>query len=169
MAVDDGADAATVAGEARRVLATARYLTLATADAEGRPWATPVWFAERDCTEFVWVSRPGARHSVNVALRPAVGLAVFDSTAPVGAASAVYVEAEATEVGPDERAAALAVYNRRTAEQGLRRWTEQDVTGAAQFRLYRARATRVDVLDEHDRRVQVRTGTRAGTTSTTDG
>ncbi|MGW6130655.1 pyridoxamine 5'-phosphate oxidase family protein [Cellulomonas sp. NPDC055163] len=155
MAVDDGADGATVADEARRVVAAATYLTLATADARGRPWATPVWFAERDCAEFVWVSRPGARHSVNVAEQPAVAVVVFDSAVAVGGAAAVYVEAEAGEVGPDDRAAALAVYNRRTAEQGLRTWTAQDVTGAAQFRLYRARASHVYVLDEHDGRVEV--------------
>ncbi|WP_258723282.1 pyridoxamine 5'-phosphate oxidase family protein [Cellulomonas sp. NS3] len=155
MAVDDGADAATVADEARRVLAASAYLTLATADADGRPWATPVWFASREWAELVWVSRPGARHSVNLAGRPAVGIAVFDPTAAVGTASAVYVEAEAAEVGPDGRAAALDVYDRRTSAQGLRRWTEQDVTGPAQFRLYRAVATHVYVLDEHDGRVQV--------------
>lgn len=155
MAVDDGADTATVADEARSVVAAATYLTLATADAQGRPWATPVWFAERDCAEFVWVSRPGARHSVNLAGRPSVALAVFDPAVAVGGAAAVYVEAEAAEVGPDDRADALAVYNGRTAEQGLRTWTAQDVTGAAQFRLYRARATHVYVLDEHDGRVEV--------------
>ncbi|GEA88874.1 pyridoxamine 5'-phosphate oxidase family protein [Cellulomonas cellasea] len=155
MAVDDGADDATVADEVRRVVSAATYLTVATADAEGRPWATPVWFAARDCAELVWVSRPGARHSVNIAARPAVAVVVFDSAAAVGEAAAVYVEAEAAEIGPDGRAAALAVYNRRTAEQGLRAWTEDDVTGAAQFRLYRARTTRVWVLDEHDGRVEV--------------
>ena len=155
MAVDDGADGATVADEARQVVAAARYMTVATADAEGRPWATPVWFAERDCTEFLWVSRPGARHSLNVAARPGLALVVFDSTVAVGGAAAVSGVAAAAAVGPHDRAAALAVYNRRTAAQGLRTWTEQDVTGAAQFRLYRARAAHVYVLDEHDGRVEV--------------
>ncbi|WP_371808308.1 pyridoxamine 5'-phosphate oxidase family protein [Agromyces sp. Marseille-P2726] len=39
---------------ARHVIEANEYLTLATADATGRPWATPVWFAERDLREFVW-------------------------------------------------------------------------------------------------------------------
>lgn len=39
------------------------FMTLATADADGLPWATPVWFAHVDCAEFLWVSRPEARHS----------------------------------------------------------------------------------------------------------
>ncbi|MCO1654129.1 pyridoxamine 5'-phosphate oxidase family protein [Pseudonocardia humida] len=155
MAVAESVDAGTAAAEARRVVAANTYMTLATADGDGRPWATPVWFADRDCAEFVWVSRPGARHSRNIAGRPAVGIAVFDSTVAVGGAAAVYAEAEAEEVGPDERAAALAVYNERAREQGIGSWDEQRVVGASQFRLYRARASRVYVLDEHDGRVEV--------------
>jgi len=160
MAVRQGVDAGTVAAEARRVLAATTYLTLATADADGRPWATPVWFAvpagaELRGLDFVWVSRPGARHSVNIAHRSAVGIVVFDSAVAVGDAAAVYLEAEAGEVDPDENAAALAVYNARTREQGLPSWTERQVTGEARFRIYRARASRVYVLDEHDGRVEV--------------
>ena len=98
---------------------------------------------------------PGARHSANIAGRSAVGIVVFDSTVAVGGAAAVYVEAEAEEVGPDDRAAALAVFNGRAQEQGIGSWSERDVSGAAQFRIYRARASRVYVLDEHDGRVEV--------------
>jgi predicted pyridoxine 5'-phosphate oxidase superfamily flavin-nucleotide-binding protein len=31
--------------DAHAILEANQYLTLATADAAGRPWATPVWFA----------------------------------------------------------------------------------------------------------------------------
>jgi pyridoxine/pyridoxamine 5'-phosphate oxidase len=153
MAVGESVDVGTAADEARRVVAANAYMTLATADADGRPWATPVWFAALDCADFVWVSRPGARHSANIAGRSAVGIGV-DSTVAVGGAAAVYVEAEAEEVGPDDRAAALAVFNGRAQEQGIGSWSERDVSRAAQFRIYRARASRVYVLDEHDGRVE---------------
>lgn len=155
MAVGQSVDAGTAADEARRVVAANAYMTLATADADGRPWATPVWFAALGCADFVWVSRPGTRHSANIAGRSAVGIVVFDSTVAVGRAAAVYVEAEAEEVGPDERAAALAVVNGRAQEQGIGSWGERDVSGVAQFRIYRARASRVFVLDELDGRVEV--------------
>lgn len=156
MAVDRGTDTGTAVREAHRVLAANAYMTLATADADGRPWATPVWFAARDLDVFLWVSRPGSRHSRNIAARAAVGIVVFDSTAAVGDASAVYVEAQAREVGPDERDAGLVVFNGRAQEQGIGLWTERDVTEPAQFRLYRATASRVHVLDEHDGRIAVR-------------
>ena len=89
------------ADAARRMIEANSYLTLATADASGRPWATPVWFAHAESEagyEFVWVSKPGARHSQNVAARPEIAIVVYDSTVPVGGAAAVYVEAVAAEV-----------------------------------------------------------------------
>ncbi|MEN3265406.1 hypothetical protein [Pseudonocardia sp.] len=73
----------------------------------------------------------------------------------VGGAAAVYIEAEAERSAPSDRAAALAVFNGRAQEQGIGSWSERDVSGAAQFRIYRARASRVYVLDEHDGRVEV--------------
>ncbi len=145
------------ADAARRLIEANSYMTLATADSAGRPWATPVWFAHAavDGDEFVWVSRPGARHSQNIAGRPAVAIAIFDSTVPLGGAAAVYVEAVASEVAADERAAALAVYNERSVARDIRPWQEADVTGFAPHRLYRARASAVFVLDDRDQRIPV--------------
>jgi hypothetical protein len=133
---------------ARRLIDGGTYLTLATADGNGVPWASPVWYAG-DGAQFVWVSRPGARHSRNIAARPEVGLVVFDP--PTG----VYADAVAEEVPAADRPAALAVYCGRSRDRGLPEWSEADVTGAAQHRLYRARTTHLFVLDEHDRRVPV--------------
>lgn len=155
MAVRQGATTTEVQDEARRVLATNRYLTLATADADGRPWATPLWFATGDGRTFFWLSRPGARHSRHLTARPSVGLTVFDSTAPFGEAAALYAEAAAEEVPEPDRAAALEVVCARGLEHGLGAWDEARVTGPAPFRLYRARATRVFVLDDRDGRVDV--------------
>ena len=140
---------------ARRVIAANDYMTLATADRDGRPWATPVWFAERDGREFVWVSRPGARHSLNIADRPEIALAIFDSTVTPGEGVGVYVEAVAEQVDEVGRADALAVYSARSVARGIREWQESDVAGSAPHRIYRARAMHVWVLDEHDQRVPV--------------
>jgi hypothetical protein len=154
MAVEQGAQSG-AADEARRVVAANRYLTLATLDVGGQPWATPVWFATRDVHELFWLSRPGARHSRNLAAHPAVGLVVFGSTAAFGEAAALYAEAVAEEVGADDRADALAVVDQQARLHGLDAWAEEEVTGSAQFRLHRARVTRAWVLDDRDRRVEV--------------
>jgi nitroimidazol reductase NimA-like FMN-containing flavoprotein (pyridoxamine 5'-phosphate oxidase superfamily) len=147
-----------VDAEAARALVDASsYLTLATADADGRPWASPVWFAHDGYATFVWMSQPGARHSRNVAARPEVALVFFDSTVAPGQRNAVYVEAVAGIVPDAELAAAVAVYRERSVARGLEPLAVDEVSGDAPWRLYRARASAVYVLeDEHDRRVPVR-------------
>lgn len=150
-----GRDPATVA---REIIDANRYMTLATADGEGRPWATPVWYAHRGYTELLWVSRPEARHSRNLAVRPEVGIVIFDSTVPEGGGQAVYVEALAEEVGEAEREEGIAVISRRSEAGGAASWSVADVTGPAPLRLYRARASAHFVLAAEDRRIPVRLG-----------
>ncbi|MEV4019513.1 pyridoxamine 5'-phosphate oxidase family protein [Nonomuraea angiospora] len=89
-----------------RLLTDNRYLVLATADRQGRPWAAPVFFAARDEDRLFWVSAPDSRHSRNIAERPDVAITVFDSHAPTGGA-------EALLPGGDRRA--LRQRHRRTA------------------------------------------------------
>ena len=131
------------------------YMTLATADRDGNPWASPVWYAHAGYREFLWVSRPDARHSRNLAARPQLGIVIFDSTASVGAAQAVYVEAVAKELTGADRDEAIALYSRRSENLGARQWASADVIAPAALRLYRASASAHFVLDEHDRRVPV--------------
>ncbi|WP_062437145.1 pyridoxamine 5'-phosphate oxidase family protein [Herbidospora daliensis] len=94
-----------------RLLAESRYLVLATADGQGRPWATPVFFAAFDENRLFWVSSPDSRHSRNLAERSEVAVTVFDSHAPVGRAEALYLEATASPA--DDPAAAVAALNAR--------------------------------------------------------
>jgi nitroimidazol reductase NimA-like FMN-containing flavoprotein (pyridoxamine 5'-phosphate oxidase superfamily) len=139
----------------RAIVDANAFMTIATADADGTPWATPVWFSHRAYAELVWVSRPGARHSRNIAARPEVGIVVFDSTVVPGEGRAVYAEARAGEVPAEALDDLLSVYAERSVAQGLRVWTIDDVTGDAPHRLFVARTTAAYVLDERDRRQPV--------------
>jgi Pyridoxamine 5'-phosphate oxidase len=141
--------------EASAIIDGNAYMTLATADARGVPWASPVWFAHEGYTEFLWVSRPGARHSHNIAVRAEVGIVVFDSTVPIGNGRAVYMEATAGAVPDQDVARGIETFSQRSQAQGGAAWTAADVTGDAQFRLYRALAAQHFLLDEHDHRVPV--------------
>jgi nitroimidazol reductase NimA-like FMN-containing flavoprotein (pyridoxamine 5'-phosphate oxidase superfamily) len=131
------------------------YLTLATADASGRPWATPVWFAHVGYRDFLWVSDPQAGHSRNIAVRPEVGIVIFDSHQPTGSGEGVYMEAVAAELAGSELDAAIEAFSRRSEEQGAPAWTRADVEAPARHRLYRARVTQHYVNDERDRRTPV--------------
>ena len=140
---------------ARVLVAENSYVTLATAAADGTPWVTPVWFAPRGLEVFVWASKPGARHSRNIAENPHVSLVIFDSSRAPGDGSALYVAARAELVpgaGFDE---ALAVYNARSIERGLGEWDPAKLRDPARHRLYRAIALESFVLDDHDERIRV--------------
>jgi uncharacterized protein YhbP (UPF0306 family) len=140
---------------AREIIDSIRYMTLATADSDGRPWAAPVWYAHVGYSDFLWVSRPEARHSRNLASRPRLAIVIFDSTVPVGGAQAVYVEAEAEELSGAKREQGIAIYSRRSQAHGAGEWRGADVIAPAPYRLYRARASEHFVLQANDRRILV--------------
>jgi len=136
-----GRDAAAIA---REVLDANLYMTLATADASGRPWATPVFFTADGPTRFYWISSPDARHSRNIEERPEVGIVVFDSRVAIGTAEAVYLTGTAAQVGEDELAACAELYGSRLPE--ARRFEPDELLAPAPFRLYRATITHHDIL-----------------------
>jgi nitroimidazol reductase NimA-like FMN-containing flavoprotein (pyridoxamine 5'-phosphate oxidase superfamily) len=141
---------------ARGVIDANAYMTLATADGDGRPWASPVWFAHDGYTSFYWASKPDARHSRNLAIRPHVAIVIFDSKVAVGEARAVYIEAEAEQLSEAEQERAIEVFSHRSEAHGAGRWTSGDLTAPAPHRLYRATASAHFLLTADDRRVPVR-------------
>lgn len=129
---------------ARQVIDANKYLTLGTVGDDGGPWVTPVYYTPRDYRHFYWVSHPDAVHSRNVHARPRVRIVIFDSSVRIGAAEAVYLDAEAAPVPDTELAEAAAFYSGRYPE--LPRFGPDQLSGPAPFRLYRAVATSAEVL-----------------------
>jgi nitroimidazol reductase NimA-like FMN-containing flavoprotein (pyridoxamine 5'-phosphate oxidase superfamily) len=154
------ADDVELAALARAIIDDNRYMTLATADEAGRPWASPVYFAVDGYREFVWVSRPESTHSRNLAVRPDCGIVIFDSTVPVDTGQGVYVSATAEELtGPDAERA-IATFSRRSQMHGGDEWTLGHVLPPAEFRLYRAIASEHSVIRAGSRRTPVELGPR---------
>jgi len=138
---------------ARSIVDTNRFMALGTADRDGTPWVSPVWYAPLSYSEYIWVSRPGTRHSRNLAERPQIAITIYDSHRP-GDWSAVYLAAIAEELEHVDEG--LEAFNRRSEAQGLRAWSRAEVAPPGGFRLYRAIATEQFVLDDHDARLPVR-------------
>jgi len=144
-----------LASMARGMVDGGSYMTLATANHSGRPWASPVWYAHAGYREFFWVSSPQARHSKNLAGRPQAGIVIFDSRTPIGTGQAVYLDATAAEVTGDDVARGIEVFSAKSQAQGASGWSLADVQAPARHRLYRAIASEVFVLDGHDQRIAV--------------
>jgi nitroimidazol reductase NimA-like FMN-containing flavoprotein (pyridoxamine 5'-phosphate oxidase superfamily) len=124
------------------------FMTLATADADGTPWASPVWFcAGERAAELYWVSRPGSRHSRNIAQRPEVAVVVFDSRVRPGEADALYMEARARELDGAELQRGIAIFSAASVARLDRAWTIDDVQPPAELRLYRADVAQHWLLD----------------------
>jgi uncharacterized protein YhbP (UPF0306 family) len=141
------------ASVARRLVEENMYMTIASADADGRPWVSPVWYAPASDTKFLWVSAPEARHSRNISIRPKIAIVIFDSTVPIGAAEALYVEAVAEQLSDGSLDEAIATFSRRSQACGARPWQAADVLPPAALRLYRAAATSQSVLGPNDKQL----------------
>lgn len=123
---------------ARQVVDANRYMTLATVDASSHPWVSPVWYAADRYREFLWVSSPAARHSLNLAERGELSIVIFDSTVPIGGDLAVYMSGTAAQLGDSEVERGVDVFSRASVADGASAWSAADVTGSAELRLYRA-------------------------------
>lgn len=121
----------------RSIIDANRYMILATADADGQPWASPVFYGARDYTDFFWLSVPEAVHSRNVAARPQLSMVVFDSQVVPGSGQAVYMSAVAQQVPEDDLDESLRYYP-GDPSRGARQVPVEQVRPPAPFRLYRA-------------------------------
>jgi hypothetical protein len=147
-----------LAAAARAIIESNMYMTLGTADMDGRPWVSPVYYAVARYAEFYWVSSPDARHSRNLAARPEISIVIFDSQAPLGAAQAVYMSALGTRLTGADLEKGVDFYSRASQAHGGRVWTVADVRPPAPYELYRADIGEFSILDRvssPDRRVRV--------------
>ncbi len=127
-----------------RVLTANRYLVLGTADEDGRPWVTPVFFAPLEPNRVCWVSSPDSRHSRNIAHRPAVAITVFDSSVEVGRAEAAYFDTDAARAVADETDPALQSLNSRLPHD--KQLSSDDLQPRGPLVVYRADLRRSYVL-----------------------
>jgi Pyridoxamine 5'-phosphate oxidase len=132
----------------REIVDNGLYMVLGTADASGVPWVSPVWYAPEGYREFFWVSSPDVEHSRNVAVRPEIGIVVFDSRQEIGTGQAVYMSARADELTGAEQERGMEIFSRRSQEQSARAWALDEVRPPEPLRLYRATVTEQWMLDK---------------------
>jgi hypothetical protein len=129
---------------ARQVITANNYLALGTADPTGAPWVSPVYYTPDGYTDFYWASSPETLHSRNLARRPEVSIAIYDSHSPIGGAEAVYLTAIAAQVPDGELEHAAAIYHSRLPDE--MHFALDQLRAPGLFRLYRATAVEQSVL-----------------------
>jgi uncharacterized protein YhbP (UPF0306 family) len=140
---------------AREIIDKSLYMVVATSDPSGQPWASPVYYAPSDYRDFFWISQPDATHSENLRERREVGIAIFDSSQPIGTGDGVYVLGVAREIPAHETAEGIEIFSKRSVSHRGEEISVEDVSPPARHRLYQATAEAIFVLDDHDHRVEV--------------
>jgi hypothetical protein len=130
---------------ARDLIDANSYVTLGTADGDGKPWVSPVFFATADYAVFFWMSADDAVHSLNIGARPQVSMVIFDSRVPPYHGRAVYLTATASEVAEPDLVRALEIYPGPSHRDSIA-VEVADVTAPSAYRLYRATVSEAFVL-----------------------
>lgn len=138
-----------ISKETKKIIAENIYCTVATATPDGKPWVSPVFFAYDDAYNIYWVSSKSALHSELIHINPRAAVVFFDTHAPEGAGTAVYIEATAKELSEtDEVAAGVELFNARATDDDFKIKSAADVTGEGVWRIYKATPTQVSFLGE---------------------
>lgn len=135
-----------LAAHARELIDGNLYMTLGTADADGNPWVTPVFFATADYASFYWMSPAVSVHSRNLAVRPRLGIVIFDSTVPAYTGRAVYLTAAAKELAGRDLDLGLGIYPGPATRGGGDAVPREEVLPPEPYRLYRAAVSACSVL-----------------------
>jgi uncharacterized protein YhbP (UPF0306 family) len=121
----------------RRLIDDNWFMTIASSDANGTPWSTPVAFAVDENINFYWVSARNARHSQNIAIRPTVAISIWTQD-KIGRTDGVYVEAVARELDVDDAQLGIDTLATRPQPERFRVTALDEVTGDRMRRIYRA-------------------------------
>ena len=131
--------------QARRLIDDNQNMVLATANDQGIPWVSPVFYVPDDRYDLYWTSWVEARHSANVRDHPPVAIVIFETDPEV---EAVYISALAVELNdPKEVRGGIELMRRRDDSQP-EHWRIKDisvVTGDGPWRIYRASPNTIEV------------------------
>lgn len=130
---------------ARRIIDDNHFMVLGTAQPDGTPRVSPVFYNHAGYRDFYWISSPGAQHSRNVAAQPRVEIVVFNSQVDPGPGTgAVYLGADAAQVPDAELASAVnAAFS--SVRKGVRAYGVDELSGDSELRLYRATVRSVEI------------------------
>ena len=118
---------------AKEIIETISYATIASANKEGKPWNTPVFFVHDHKLNIYWFSDKHNQHSQNVRENEDVFIVIYDSTVPEGDGEGVYIQAKAVELNDPEEIRRAGII-----ETGPGRDTPDDFVGDAIRRVYKA-------------------------------
>jgi len=124
--------------KAKYLIANVDYMTIATANSNGKPWVSPVGFIADKRNNLFWVSNQDSVHSKNISNRPEVAIVIVGKL-PDGSTDGLYFDATASEItAEDEIEYAIKVLVRRPKDPKFDINSISQVRGTAVWRVYKA-------------------------------
>jgi hypothetical protein len=124
-------------------------MVVATANKNGKPWISPVFFSYDDKYNLYWVSDKSALHSQNIRLRPESGIVIYGRVTPAEHPVAAYFDATAVELDEiNEIDSAIEALAKRQQDEKFVIKSAADVTGSACWRIYKATPKEISVRDD---------------------
>ncbi len=84
--------------KAKKIIAENLYCVIASADLDGRPWVSPVFFNFDKDYNIYWESFKDSTHSKLIRKNPRVAIVIFDSRVPEGTGDGIYLHGVAKEL-----------------------------------------------------------------------
>ena len=124
---------------AKYLIENNQLMTVATADALGKPWISTVGYSYDEDFNLYWVSHKDHLHSMNVKSRPQVGIVIFGPITP-NDMDGVFFEAEALELeNENDIKKGIEVMTKTSQPHKFTIKSKSNVSGDASWRIYRAK------------------------------
>lgn len=98
---------------AREIIKTNQYLTIASSDKKGSPWASAVVYSYDKDWNLYFLSIPSSNHCQNIKNREKVVVAIFDSHQLFGQGVGLQIEGEAVEVNTRDTGGSIKIFFER--------------------------------------------------------
>lgn len=138
---------------AEEIIKSNIYLTLATTDGSGIPWAAPLFYAIDDNYDFYFISQLDSLHSKHILKNPTVAFAIFDSHQQEGTGNGVQGSGKAYLLDESKLPEAMKWYKTTFIEM-----KPESFTGDAPYRFFKLVPEHFYVLDQEvkvDKRVEI--------------
>lgn len=138
---------------ARKIIKDNIYMTIATADENGTPWATPLFYAIDGSYSFYFISQLASLHSENILKDPSVSFAIFDSHQKEGSGNGVQGSGKVYLLNESEIPEAMKWYKTTFIEMKM-----ESFIGDAPYRFFKLITEHFYIQDTEakvDRRVEV--------------
>ncbi len=144
---------------AKKIIKSNIYLTLATVDKNGKPWASPVRYHLDSKFNFYFISQTTSVHIKNALKNPLISFAIFDSSQPAGTGNGVQGVGMIKLLQDKDMKEALKWYKSSFIAQVADKKGKLTYKYFGSYRLFKLASKKLFVLDPKekiDKRVEVK-------------